>query len=83
MEQLHEIDLNSISEPEYAKVEICIECEETEVESKREKEVHKVPAKNRLAKLFRKSKYNAKYMEQVIPIQRLERERVHRNYGIW
>ena len=83
MEQLHEIDLNSISEPECAKIEICIECEEPEVESVGEKEVHKVPAKNRLTKLFKKSKYNAKYMEQVIPIQRLERERVYRNYGIY
>ena len=83
MEQLHEMDLNSISEPECVKVEVCIECEQIETESEREKGVHKVPVKNRLAKLFRKSRYNAKYMEQVIPVQRVERERINRNYGIW
>jgi hypothetical protein len=83
MEQLHEMDLNCISEPECAKIEICIECEETEAEPEREKEVYKVPLKLRLSKLLRKSRYNARYMEKVIPIQRLERERVYRNYGIY
>ena len=83
MEQLQEMDLNSISEPECKKIEICIECEETEIEPEREKEVHRVPVKTRLAKLLKKSKYNARYLEQVIPIQRLERERVVRNYGIY
>ena len=76
MEQLQEMDLNSIFEPECAKIEICIECEELEIELEREKEVHKVPAKNRLTKLFRKSKYNAKYLEQVIPIQKANYQRV-------
>ena len=83
MEQVHEIDLNSISEPECAKVEVCIECKELELEPERESEVHRVPLKTRLSKLMSKSKYNAKYGEQVIPISRLERERVYRNYGIW
>jgi hypothetical protein len=83
MEQLHEMDLNSISEPEYAKVEICLECEEAEVEAEREKEVHRVPIKTRLAKLFRKSRYNAKYLDEVIPIQRVHYEQTYRNSAIW
>ena len=83
MEQLQEMDLNSISEPECAKVELCIECKEAKVELEREKEVHMVPLKSRLLKLIRKSTYNAKYLEQAIPIQQLERERVVRNYGIF
>ena len=83
MEQLQEMDLNSIFEPECAKIEICIECEEREIEAVREIEVHRAPVKPRLSKLFKKSKLNAKYIEQVIPIQRLERQRVHRNYGIY
>jgi hypothetical protein len=83
MEQLHEMDINNISAPECAKVEVCIECEEREIEPVREKEIHTVPIKSKLSKLFRKSKYNAKYMEQVIPIQRLPRERLYRDYGIY
>jgi len=83
MEQLQEIELNSISEPECVKIEVCIECEEAEIELEREKEVHRVPIKNRLLKLIKRSMYNAKYLEQVIPVQRLERERVVRNYGIY
>jgi hypothetical protein len=83
MEQVHEIDLNSISEPECAKVEICVECEEPQVEPEWESKVQIVPLKTRLSKLIKKSRYNKKYLEQVIPISRIERERVHRNYGIW
>lgn len=83
MEQLQEMDLNSLSAPECEKIEICIECEENKVEPEREKEVHRVPLKKRLSKLMRKSKYNAKYIEQVIPIQKAKYERVYRNYGIY
>jgi hypothetical protein len=83
MEQLQEMDLNCISAPECEKIEICIECEEVETEPEREQEVHIVLLKSRISKLLRKSSYNARYMEKVIPIQRLERERVYRNYGIY
>ncbi|MFX1375205.1 MAG: hypothetical protein ACFFA0_05280 [Promethearchaeota archaeon] len=83
MEQLQEMEINRISVPECAKTEICMESREKELELEREKEVHRVPLKSRISKLIRKSKYNAKYMEQVIPIQKLERARVHRNYGIY
>lgn len=83
MEQLQEMEINSISVPECAKAEVCIECEEREIEAFREIEVHRAPVKLRLSKLFKKSGLNAKYIEQVIPIQRLERQRVHRNYGIY
>ena len=83
MEQLQEMDLNGLSAPECEKIEVCIECEVKAKELVREKEVHSVPLKSRLSKLMRKSRHNAKYMEQVIPIHRLERERIHRNYGIY
>lgn len=83
MEQLQEMDLNCISAPECAKPEVCIECEVEPIELVWEKEVPIVSLKSRISKLLRKSRYNARYMEQVIPIQRLERERVHRNYGIY
>ena len=83
MEQLQEMEINGLSAPECEEIEICIECEERKIEAVREKEVHSVPLKSRLSKLMRKSRHNAKYMEQVIPIQRLERERIHRNYGTY
>jgi hypothetical protein len=46
------------------------------------KQVQKQPAKKRLIKLFKKSELNAKYPEHVIPIQRVEWQRVHRDYGL-
>ena len=46
------------------------------------KQVERKPIKNRLLKLFKKSELNAKYPEQIIPIHRLERQRVYRDYGL-
>ena len=83
MEQLQEMDLTGLSAPECEKIEVCIEYEEKKIEPVRENKVHIIPLKSRLSKLMRKSRHNAKYIEQVIPIQRLERERIHRNYGIY
>ncbi|MHA2337686.1 MAG: hypothetical protein ACXACX_10295 [Candidatus Hodarchaeales archaeon] len=40
------------------------------------------PVKKSLRKLFKKAELNSKYPEQVIPIQRLERQRIYRNYGL-
>ena len=46
------------------------------------KQVERRPVKKRLSKLFKKAELNAKYPEQVIPIHRLERQRVYRDYGL-
>ena len=46
------------------------------------KQVEKKPAKKRLLKLLNKAKLTAKFTEQVIPIHRLERQRVYRDYGL-
>ncbi len=46
------------------------------------KRVEKKPVKKRLSKLFKKAELNAKYPEQIIPIHRLKRQRVYRDYGL-
>jgi hypothetical protein len=46
------------------------------------KRVEKKPVKKRLSKLFKKAELNAKHPEQIIPIHRLERQRVYRDYGL-
>jgi hypothetical protein len=45
-------------------------------------QTEKQPVKKRLSKLFKKAKLNAKYPEEVIPIQRVEWQRVQRDYGL-
>jgi len=46
------------------------------------KQVERKPAKKRLSKLFKKARLNVKYSEQLIPIHRLEQQRVYRDYGL-
>jgi hypothetical protein len=46
------------------------------------KQVEKKSVKKRLSKLFKKAELNAKYPEHIIPIHRLERQRVYRDYGL-
>lgn len=46
------------------------------------RQVERKPVKNRLSKLFKKAELNAKYPEELIPIHRLERQRVYRVYGV-
>ncbi|MFX1456005.1 MAG: hypothetical protein ACFFDB_11590 [Promethearchaeota archaeon] len=46
------------------------------------KQIRKQPVKKRLSKLIKKSEINAKYPEHVVPIQRVEWQRVHRDYGL-
>ncbi|MFW9823927.1 MAG: hypothetical protein ACFFE4_13365 [Candidatus Thorarchaeota archaeon] len=46
------------------------------------KQLKMLPVKKRLSKLIKKSNLNAKYPEHVIPIQRVEWQRVHRDYGL-
>ena len=83
MEQLEQIDLNCVSAIECEKLEVCVEKTEIKPEKLVEVKDHKKSANSRLSKLFRKSRLNAKYIEQLIPIERLERQRVFRDYGIY
>ncbi len=83
MEQLEQIDLNCVNVPECAKIEVCVEEVDDKIELIENFKDHKKPVRSRLSKLFKKSKLNAKYAEHVIPIERLERQRVYRNYGIY
>jgi len=80
MEQLEQIDLNSVSVPECAKIEICVEIIDDEIEQI--KDIEK-SVKSRLSRLIKKSSLNARYTEQLIPIERLEHQRVYKNYGIY
>jgi len=80
MEQLEQIDLNSVSVPECAKIEICVEIIDDEIEQI--KDIEK-SVKSRLSRLIKKSSLNARYTEQLIPIEKLEHQRVYRNYGIY
>jgi len=83
MEQLEQIDLNSVSVPECAKIEICVEIIDDEIEQIEQiKDIEK-SVKSRLSRLIKKSSLNARYTEQLIPIEKLEHQRVYRNYGIY
>ena len=76
IEQVDVIDFEYVSEPEFIEYE--------EIDKKPELPIQVIPkksVKNQLLKLIRKSKLNAKYPEHVISIQKLERQRVNRNYG--
>ncbi len=79
---MEQIELDCISAPECVKIEIYVEKFEKEKEKQREKLVHKESVKDKLMRLLRKAKRNAKYIEEVVPIQRLEQQRVYRDYGI-
>ena len=46
------------------------------------KQAERKPVKKKLSKLFKKAELNAKYHEQLVPIHRLERQRVYRDYGL-
>lgn len=39
--------------------------------------------KKALLKLFKKSKYNAKYLEETIPIEKVKRRVPYRNHGVF
>jgi hypothetical protein len=70
----------------------CVDVEQVNLEMRLEqvktkkitkpKQVEKKPVKKILSKLFKKAELNAKYLEQTIPIHRLERQRVYRDYGL-
>lgn len=77
-----QIELDCVSAPECVEIEICVEKIDKEVEYYGEKEVHKGSVKSQLVRLFRRAKRNAKYIEEVVPIQRLEQQRVYRDYGL-
>ncbi len=83
MEKLEQIDLNCVSAIECAEFKVCVEKTDDKIEQASQVEIHKKPVKSRLSKLFKKSKFNAKYIEQLIPIKRLEYQRLYRDYGIY
>ncbi|MHA2037952.1 MAG: hypothetical protein ACW972_09940 [Promethearchaeota archaeon] len=70
----------------------CVDVEQVNLEMRLEqvkiiktikpKQVEKKPIKKRLSKLFKKAKLNAKYLEHVIPIQRVEQQRAYRDFGL-
>ena len=66
---------------EQVNFEICLEQEKNQ-EIIKPKQVERKPAKTRLSKLLNKARLNAKFSEQEIPIDRLERKRVYRDYGV-
>jgi hypothetical protein len=66
---------------EQVNFEICLEQEKNQ-EIIKPKQVERKPAKKRLSKLLSKARLNAKFSEQEIPIHRLERQRVYRDYGV-
>jgi hypothetical protein len=70
----------------------CVDVEQVNFEIRLEQEknqeiikpeqVERKPAKKRLSKLLSKARLYAKFSEQLIPIHRLERQRVYRDYGV-
>jgi len=68
---------------------IYVDIEEIIVEILPEKEktaqiikIKKRPLKNRLSKLFKKAELNAKYFEEIIPIEKVKSKVYSRLYGI-
>jgi len=79
---MEQIELDCISAPECVEIEICVENFEKEKEQQVEKLEHKESVKDKLIRLLGKAKRNAKYIKEVVPIQRLEQQRVYRDYGM-
>jgi hypothetical protein len=44
--------------------------------------IHKEPMNKEMRRLARKAKFNPRYLEEVIPIRRLDYRRNFRNYGL-
>lgn len=74
------------------KNEACLECAESKIvldklpEPKRYIEkvkTEKKPIKKEFLKLFKKAKYNAKYHEELIPIDRIKRRIHFKNTGLF
>lgn len=66
---------------EQINLDMRIEQAEALIQTK-EIKVKATPIKKSLFKLFKKAELNAKYTEQVIPIQQFERQRIYRDYGL-
>ena len=79
---MEQIELDSISVPECDEIEIYAENFEKETELYIEKLAHKESVKDKLRRLLRNAKRNAKYIKEVVPIQRLEQQRIYRDYGV-
>jgi hypothetical protein len=74
--------------PEFSfKIEEVIIVEELPMEEEQhvEPEVSKreTAIKRALLKLFKKAKYNAKYLEETIPIEEIKRKIYYRNRGVY
>ena len=79
---MEQIELDCISAPECVEIEIYVKNFEKEKEQNIEKLEHKESVKDKLIRLLGNAKRNAKYIKEVVPIQRLERQRVYRDYGM-
>ncbi|MFX1312357.1 MAG: hypothetical protein ACFFHD_07065 [Promethearchaeota archaeon] len=79
---MEQIESNCISVPECVEIEVCIEKTQKEKKQTFKQLNHKESIKYKLIKLFRIKKRNAKYIKEVIPIQRLVQRRVFRDYGM-
>ncbi len=66
---------------EQVNLELCLDPVKAP-ETIKPKQVENKPVVKRLSKLFKKARLNVKYPEQLIPIHRLERQRVYRDYGV-
>jgi hypothetical protein len=45
--------------------------------------LEKKPLKKALSKLFKKAKYNAKYLEEMVEVNKIKRNIHYRNYGLF
>ncbi|MFX0082418.1 MAG: hypothetical protein ACFE94_11780 [Candidatus Hodarchaeota archaeon] len=72
MEKLEQVDIDCVSALECAKIEVCIEIPDEKIKPIEKTKVHEKPVKSRLSKLFKKSRLNAKYVEELIPVESLK-----------
>ncbi|MFX1574219.1 MAG: hypothetical protein ACFFB0_15865 [Promethearchaeota archaeon] len=79
---MEQIELDCSAAPECVGIKIYVEKVEKKKEQRLEKLEHKESIKERFIKLFRKAERDAKNIKEVVPIQRLEQQRVYRDYGM-
>lgn len=79
---MEQIELDCSTAPECVEIKVYVEKVEKKKEQRLEKLEHKESIKERFIKLFRKAERDAKYIKEVVPIQRLEQQRVYRDYGM-
>ena len=67
---------------EQVNLELCLD-QVKAPETIKPKQVENKPVVKRLSKLFKKAGLKVKYPERIIPIHRLERQRVYRDYRVF